>query len=223
MNGTHRFFARATLIGGFVTACTAAGQPHAGDEGNAPPAQPSASEAGAGGDQTAAAGAAAEAGTSGNSGKQGVGAHPHGGSGSGGAAGADLGGADDPGVHATGVPGDGALPGAAGAGDDAGASSGGASAASECDIDGGCAAVCHGQSARCAVAHAGYSCELAQFENTATTVACGETATIGTADCGGCGTVAVEVYFDGSRCWEGMPDCALSGFTGTFFVPHSPE
>ena len=113
----------------------------------------------------------------------------------------------------------------AGARDDAGTGADGGTSEpeTECNIDGGCAAVCHGQTARCAVELAGFSCELDQFQGAEATVTCGDKVAVGTTSCGACGSVAVQVFFDGTRCWQGIPDCQQPGFLGTFFLPHDPK
>jgi hypothetical protein len=89
-------------------------------------------------------------------------------------------------------------------------------------IDGGCASKCTGEIVRCGVESYDNLCEFELFHDTPVTVTCGQTATAGIASCGGCGTVAVEVYYDGSFCWEGVPDCSLEGLSGKFLQPHAP-
>jgi hypothetical protein len=108
------------------------------------------------------------------------------------------------------------------ASDDAGDDSGNDESA-ECDLaDGGCVATCSGQSVTCTVESVSSACEPNMFADASATVACGQTVTVGTSCCGGCGCVPVQLYFDGKRCWEGMPACALSQFAGKFFDPHAP-
>ncbi len=88
-----------------------------------------------------------------------------------------------------------------------------------------CARTCPEAGVACTVKFATFSCELAAFADASAIVACGQTATVGTACCGGCGCVAVEVYYDGRECWEGIPDCpdsAVAGFAGRWFDPHTP-
>jgi hypothetical protein len=115
-----------------------------------------------------------------------------------------------------------AASGAAGSGD-AGSSNAAANAAtSECDVDGGCASTCTGETVSCGVEPFDNFCEFNLFLDTPVTVTCGQTAIAGIADCGGCGKVAVEVFYDGSRCWEGIPDCPLPGFSGELVSPHAP-
>jgi hypothetical protein len=145
------------------------------------------------------------------------------------------------GKHAGGASGAGApsvdsgAAGQAGASDEAGASGaidssdGGARpqsampdpATAECDADGGCVTKCSSESATCAVESAPGNCEFELFHDIPTTVSCGQTATVGIANCGACGSVAVEVYFDGSYCWQGFPDCMGDAF-GKFIEPHAP-
>jgi hypothetical protein len=94
----------------------------------------------------------------------------------------------------------------------------------ECDLlDGGCTSNCdRDQSNICSVILDRTECELVELAGAFTTVACGQTAPVGTANCGGCGSVAVDVYYDGAQCWEGIPDCALPQFAGKLFDPHAP-
>jgi hypothetical protein len=125
--------------------------------------------------------------------------------------------------------------GQAGGGDEAGDASGAAGSGDagtnnapagttlpECDLDGGCASNCTGETVTCGVESYQDFCEFESFHDTPVTVTCGQTATAGIANCGGCGTVAVEVYYDGSKCWEGIPDCPLDGFAGKLVSPHAP-
>ena len=87
-----------------------------------------------------------------------------------------------------------------------------------CDADGGCISLrAPSENANCAVVSAVSYCEFELFKDVSTTVTCGQTVTVGTANCGACGSVAVEVFYDGSHCWQGMPDC-----TGKFVYPHAP-
>ena len=90
------------------------------------------------------------------------------------------------------------------------------------DVDGGCASKCTGETVSCAVESYDTLCEFELFRGTPVTVACGQTATAGIANCGGCGSVAVEVYYDGSLCWEGVPDCPLPELSGKLISPHAP-
>jgi hypothetical protein len=221
MSDAFSFFGRAALVAGaFVAACTSAKQPHAtSDTGSS--THVTGTEAGAGGDTGEAN---SSLGGAGNTGK--------GDSSQAGAAGelADTspGGADDSGVHVSGVPGYGAVTADGGAPSDAGTASDAGSAGrgsdegalpKECDIDGGCNAVCHGQEADCTVVTSGFACELDAVAGSTAHVACGQTATAGMANCGGCGPVTVQVYFDGAHCWEGIPAC----FGGEFYLPHAPN
>jgi hypothetical protein len=93
----------------------------------------------------------------------------------------------------------------------------------ECNLDGGCTSSCtENQSNTCAVMLDRADCELLEFAGASAIVACGQSAAVGTADCGGCGSVEVKVFYDGARCWQGIPDCVLPQFAGNFFDPHAP-
>ncbi len=54
------------------------------------------------------------------------------------------------------------------------------------------------------------SCELSGFAGASATLAPGETATVGVSCCGSCGCVAVEVRYDGTKCWDGGPPRSVS-------------
>jgi hypothetical protein len=117
----------------------------------------------------------------------------------------------------------GAAAGGAADSDDAGASNVAANAPpTECELDGGCASNCSGEIVSCAVESFAAACEFESFHDTPATVTCGQTATVGIANCGACGSVAVEVYYDGSHCWQGVPDCPLQEFFGKLVSPHAP-
>jgi hypothetical protein len=94
----------------------------------------------------------------------------------------------------------------------------------ECDLlDGGCTSNCTSdRGTTCEVILDHTDCELVEFAGAFATVACGQSAAVGTANCGGCGSVEVDVYYDGARCWQGIPDCPLPQFAGKFFDPHAP-
>ncbi len=89
-----------------------------------------------------------------------------------------------------------------------------------CDVDGGCVSQCTNQSATCAVISSGVICELDGFVGASAEVGCGQRTIVGTACCGGCGCVPVEVFFDGTSCWQGVPTCAFSGLADQLFNPH---
>jgi hypothetical protein len=93
----------------------------------------------------------------------------------------------------------------------------------DCDIDGGCVSQCSSdQSAVCAVVGQGTLCELQGFAGASVEVGCGQRAIVGTACCGECGCVPVEVYFDGKNCWQGVPTCTTPEWTDQFLNPHAP-
>jgi hypothetical protein len=104
----------------------------------------------------------------------------------------------------------------AGAAGDAGAGGTG-DVGSECDITTGCAATCQEESATCTVAPLDFACEFVAVAGESAQVACGEMAVVGMACCGGCGCVDVKVYFDGHKCWQGIPDCQIDLFTDKLF------
>lgn len=104
---------------------------------------------------------------------------------------------------------------------DAGAGAG--SPPDSCAADGGCPKQCAAASAVCSVIEDPVACEFEKSVGKSARVSCGESAFVSTPNCGSCGEVDVRVYFDGKYCWQGMPDCALPGFTGMFFLPHLPN
>jgi hypothetical protein len=95
--------------------------------------------------------------------------------------------------------------------------------ASTCDLDGDCLATCHGQLAECGVADPGYSCEFTQLAGVSQQVTCGEPQVAGNVCCGGCGCVDVVLYFDGLRCWQGLPACDLPEYFGKVLFPHAAK
>lgn len=102
--------------------------------------------------------------------------------------------------------------------DDA-AGTGGAAGAAEppppCDLNGNCTSDGDGEKVTCGVV-SGNECEFAGFVGATAQVAWGKSAMIGLACCGQCECVPVEVYFDGVRCWQGIPQCA----NNQFITPH---
>ena len=93
----------------------------------------------------------------------------------------------------------------------------------ECDSEGICTEGCDAPSVTCVVGTLEIGCEIKQFRGMSATVGCGRTASVGTANCGACGSVAVEVYFDGKQCWEGIPSCSRPEYFGKFLDPHAPQ
>jgi hypothetical protein len=116
----------------------------------------------------------------------------------------------------------GAEAGESGAAGSAGTGSSGPPA--ECDLDGGSCngspppTTCGSPTVQCGVVDPGFSCEFPEFVGVSVSVACGETAKVGTACCGACGCVDVEVYYDGKYCWQGIPGC----WGGKFVEPRLP-
>lgn len=89
-----------------------------------------------------------------------------------------------------------------------------------CDLNGSCSAKCEDTSVTCGVVSTGIACEFEGFTGATAQVACGQRVVIGTACCGGCGCVPVEVYFDGAQCWQGIPKCTMPSFTDRLWDPH---
>jgi hypothetical protein len=112
--------------------------------------------------------------------------------------------------------------GAAGSGDAGTRNTPAGTKPTECDVDGGCASNCTTEAVSCGVVSFGAYCEFELFHDVPVTVACGQTATVGIANCGICGSVAVKVYYDGSFCWQGIPDCPSQDFSGKLLDPHAP-
>ena len=90
----------------------------------------------------------------------------------------------------------------------------------QCDLHGSCVSKGEDKPVTCGVEALGFACEFDGFVGATTQVSSGKRAVVGTACCGGCGCVPVEVYFDGSHCWEGIPQCTLPQFTDQLFDPH---
>jgi hypothetical protein len=65
-------------------------------------------------------------------------------------------------------------------------------------------------------------CEVEGFAGASAEVGCGQRAIIGTACCGECGCVPVEVFFDGKNCWQGVPTCTVAQWADLFLDPHAP-
>ena len=75
-----------------------------------------------------------------------------------------------------------------------------------CDLEGHCDPKSPAQQVTCGVV-AGDACEFAGFIGATADVSLGQRAVIGTACCGACECVPVEVYFDGKQCWQGLSGC----------------
>jgi hypothetical protein len=112
--------------------------------------------------------------------------------------------------------------GAGGAGGDADSDSGVDQAHQQCTFGETCVSKCTDTAVSCGIESLGFACEFDGFVGASTSLTCGERAVIGTACCGGCGCVPVEVYFDGKHCWEGVPQCAMDQFSNKMFDPHDP-
>ena len=108
--------------------------------------------------------------------------------------------------------------GGAGGRDDAGD----AAPPKSCDLNGSCISKCENSTATCGIVSTGAFCELEGFTGATAQVACGQRVVIGTACCGGCGCVPVEVFFDGKHCWEGMPQCKGLELDNRMLFPHPP-
>jgi hypothetical protein len=91
-----------------------------------------------------------------------------------------------------------------------------------CEVNGSCTSKCEDKpSVTCGIESTGFACEFEGFVGATAQVACGQHVVIGMACCGGCGCVPVEVFFDGTRCWQGAPQCELPQFTNQFLDPHA--
>jgi len=91
-----------------------------------------------------------------------------------------------------------------------------------CELEQTCSASCERTKVHCGVEFTGFSCEFEGFQGATAEVSCGQRAVVGTACCGGCGCTPVEVYFDGTYCWQGMPQCELEQFKDRVFLAHLP-
>jgi len=110
---------------------------------------------------------------------------------------------------------------------EAGSDSGGSGPTAEaepppksCDLNETCTSNCEDRAVTCGIDPAGFACEFQGFQGATAKVSCGQRVVIGTACCGGCDCVPVEVYFDGTYCWQGVPQCKLGEFTNQMFFPH---
>ena len=84
-----------------------------------------------------------------------------------------------------------------------------------CDLEGNCSAHGDGVKVTCGV-ESWFQCEFSGFVGATAEVGWGQHAVIGTACCGACECVPVEVYFDGAQCWQGVPQC-----DGALHKPHA--
>jgi hypothetical protein len=78
-----------------------------------------------------------------------------------------------------------------------------------CDLEGHCDPKIVDEQFTCGVV-SGNECEFAGFVGATAQVSPGQRVVIGTACCGACECVPVEVYFDGDRCWQGMSRCSAA-------------
>ena len=92
-----------------------------------------------------------------------------------------------------------------------------------CDLNGSCvSSSCEDSKLSCGVISTGAFCEFEGFSGATAPTACNQRAVIGTACCGACGCVPVEVYFDGTYCWQGMPQCKEDNLSNRMFYAHLP-
>ncbi|HET7541240.1 MAG TPA: hypothetical protein VFK05_15285 [Polyangiaceae bacterium] len=91
-----------------------------------------------------------------------------------------------------------------------------------CDLGGSCLSDCEDRSVTCGVAPSNVACEFQGFTGATAEVSCNRRVVIGTACCGACGCVPVEVYFDGTDCWQGIPECKEGVFSNRMLFPHEP-
>lgn len=85
-----------------------------------------------------------------------------------------------------------------------------------CDLNGNCSSDGDGATVTCGVVPWN-ECEFSGFVGATADVHWGQAKVIGTACCGACECVPVEVYFDGAQCWQGIPQCG----NNQFVVPHA--
>jgi hypothetical protein len=81
--------------------------------------------------------------------------------------------------------------------------------------------VCSGdQSATCTVVPDPMFCEfvVANEAGAAAILACGQTANVIQVNCGACGSVWVDLYFDGTHCWQSVYNC-----TNLWLDSHPPS
>jgi hypothetical protein len=87
-----------------------------------------------------------------------------------------------------------------------------------CDGAGTCASSPNAACRTCTI-RANGACEFNPFVGLGASLAPGQVASIGSVNCGSCGLVTVQVYYDGSRCWEGFPSCPSFGAWQSPYVP----
>jgi len=116
--------------------------------------------------------------------------------------------------------------GAAGEGSDVESAASAPAAPLSCDLDGSCVGPsCEANGLSCSVISDpnGDHCEFVGFSGATAPASCNQRVVIGTACCGICGCVPVEVYFDGTNCWQGVPQCKEDDLSARMFYPHQPS
>ena len=83
-----------------------------------------------------------------------------------------------------------------------------------CDLEGSCTSNGENAQVTCGV-ESWHECEFIAFAGATAQVGWGQRAVVGTACCGQCECVPVEVYYDGAHCWQGIPQC-----NGELVNPH---
>jgi len=89
-----------------------------------------------------------------------------------------------------------------------------------CELNNTCASKNEDTIVTCGVVSSGHACEFDGFSGATASIAGGQRVVVGTACCGGCGCIPVELYFDGKHCWQGIPQCSLGNFENQVFTPH---
>jgi len=91
-----------------------------------------------------------------------------------------------------------------------------------CDLDGSCVTDCKDRTVTCGVESTGVFCEFEGFKGATAEVSCNQRQVIGMACCGDCDCVLVEVFFDGTYCWQGVPECKGIELHNRMFLAHAP-